>query len=110
MAVKTDTLLMLGGLAVLGAGMFYFMNKQSQAAPPSDAAALTDSVASGLNVRSDAQYSEMLGMMQSMLSQVNTGGKSKAQAQQELISGYVSLGVGSATQIASAIASIVGAL
>lgn len=103
MAIKTDTLLMLGGLGLLGFGMFYMMRKQPAPAPTTTAVAATDAAARAANVTDPMVYQQMLGAMQQMMSKINTG-MSKEQAQAELISSYVNMGVGAATQIAGAIA------
>lgn len=104
MAIKTDTLLMLGGLGLLGFGMFYMMRKQPAPAPTTTAVAATDAAARAANVTDPMVYQQMLGAMQQMMSKINSG-VSKEQAQADLISTYVNMGVTGVTQILGAIGS-----
>jgi len=112
MAVKTDTLLMLGGLAVLGVGMFYFLNKDRTAmalAAPT-AVGATDAAAADLGVSNQAQYNQMLMAMQQAMQGIQSGQIDKKQAQAQITAQYVQMGLGAASTIASSIAQIVQAL
>lgn len=104
--INTNTLLMVGGLAVVGVGAFYFLSKRQEAlpAPSQTATAATNAAASAAGVTDPAVYAQMLSAMQSMMSKMNSG-ISKDQAQAELISTYVNMGVTGATQILGAIGS-----
>lgn len=106
--INTNTLLIGGGLLALGLGAFYFMNKRhEQTALASPAAQqATTAAASAAGVTDPAVIQQMLGAMQQMMNKINTG-TSKQQAQAELIATYTNMGVNAASQIISAIGSII---
>lgn len=102
--IDTNTLIILGGMAALGFGAFYLMKREPSPAPTTNAVAATDAAARAANVTDPMIYQQMLGAMQQMMSKINSGG-SKEQAQAELISTYVNMGVTGVTQILGAIGS-----
>lgn len=109
MKVNTNTALIgLLGLIVVGGGAYLIMRDRR---PPADApmqdkaAVATDELAAALNVKSDQQFEQMYGMMMQAL-QKSGGDMDKALRDQQLIAGYVDLGISSATQIANAIGSL----
>lgn len=104
MAVDANTLVILGGLAVLGAGAYFILGRQPQPSAPT-AASTTSAVAQATGVTNAAVQMQMLQLMQQMESKILAGTDPKL-AEAQLISSYVNLGIGSATQIANAIAGL----
>lgn len=109
MKVKGSTVLIgLLGLAVVGGGAYLLLRDRDGAPSGNDevkAAAVTEDLAASLNVQNQQQFQQMYQMMLGALKQ-HGGDVDRALRDQQLISGYVDMGVGAATQIATAIGSL----
>ena len=105
MAMKTDTLLMLGGLGLLGFGMFYMMNKQTasledRALQAAQASAATAGVSNPDMIR------EMQTMIaQSMQKSEGMSSWEKKMERDKLTAAYVQMGIQGAVAAVGAIGS-----
>lgn len=102
MAIKTDTLLMLGGLGLLGFGMFYMMGRRPAQAASGDAQAATEAAIRAANVTDPMAQNQMLSIMQQLMNQVNQGMDPRV-AQAQVISQYAELGIKGVEAILGAI-------
>lgn len=99
MKVNTNTVLIgLLGLAVVGGGTYLLLRDRKRATGATGASAGADEVATALNVKS-AQWGDVVGMFEEALADIR-GGTDPDLAQQNLIGGYLDMGLGGAAQIA----------
>ena len=98
MAMKTDTLLMLGGLGLLGFGMFYMMNKSGASAGSFEDKLAAAVAASG--AANAAQAEEMRLAIAEASSGLSSNDKDRRrQAEQELTASYVQMGITAVPEI-----------
>lgn len=101
-----NSMVMMLGLAGLGGLMFFMMNKKSEESNQLNQLQmqqLVASIAQRGNVQDPGIQADMYAQL--MAAVQKTGSVDKALRDQQLISGYVQLGVGTATQIGTMIAS-----
>lgn len=104
--VDTNTLILLGGMGLLGVGMFFGLRRPSPAPVQQQQAQMAASeIANALNVQNQTQYQEMYSSLLKALNK-SGGDMDKALRDQQLIAGWVNMGIGAATQITGAIASL----
>jgi hypothetical protein len=108
MKVDNNMLLLIGALAV-GGGVLYYVTREKPVQPqqqvPQQVQAAVEAQAAALGVTNQNQLAQMMSMFQSALSS-HGGDINQALQSQQLISGYVNMGLGAAQAIASTISSL----
>lgn len=101
--VDTNTIILLGGLGLLGFAMFYVMRQQPQQQVTPSAQSLASGVASAGGVSDPNTISMMAQLMQQALNNRDRG-MDKDLIRAQIISQYADLGIRGAAAIISSIA------